>query len=47
MFVEASEEAKTSLRSWPALLMGLISFAALGVFSCFPEPLMALLVSPT
>lgn len=42
MFAEVPTEAEAPKRSWPTTVAVLISFAAIVVFSCYPEPLMAL-----
>jgi NADH-quinone oxidoreductase subunit N len=43
MFTEAPAEASAPPYSWPAALVGVASFVALIIFSCYPEPLMALM----
>lgn len=43
MFSDVSDETAPIKRSWPAAVVGIISFAAILLFSCYPEPLMALL----
>ena len=45
MFSEAPEESAPLPRSWPAALVGIISFAAIVFLSCYPEPLAALLAA--
>lgn len=43
MFAEAPAEKAPPLPSWPAAVVGGVAFAAIVIFSCYPEPLMALL----
>lgn len=43
MFSETPSEKAPPLRSWPAVFVGVVAFAAIIIFSCYPEPLMALL----
>ena len=43
MFFSAPEETTPPQTSWPALIVGIASFAALVLFSFYPEPLFALL----
>lgn len=43
MFSETPSEKSSPLYSWPAALVGGTAFITILVFSCYPEPLMALL----
>lgn len=43
MFTERSEDLVGSPRSWPAAVMGLVSFAVIIILSFYPEPLLALI----
>ena len=45
MFSEAPTEASPPPHSWPAALVGIVSFAAIIIFSCYPEPLLALMAA--
>lgn len=43
MFSEVPEEKVSSIRSWPAALVGTFAFVAILIFSLYPDPLLALL----
>jgi NADH-quinone oxidoreductase subunit N len=43
MFTERSEDLVGLPRSWPAAVMGLVSFVVIIVLSFYPEPLLALI----
>lgn len=43
MFSESPSEVESPPQSWPAALVGALSFAAILILSCYPAPLMALL----
>ncbi len=43
MLSEAPDEALAPKRSWPAAVVGVISFAAIIILSCYPAPLLSLL----
>jgi NADH-quinone oxidoreductase subunit N len=43
MFSEAPAETTPPMRSWPAAVVGIATFAALLIFSVYPDPLLALL----
>ncbi|WP_068470267.1 NADH-quinone oxidoreductase subunit N [Candidatus Protochlamydia phocaeensis] len=43
MLSKAPMEAMASLRSWPAAIVGAVSFAGIVLLSIYPDPLMALL----
>ena len=45
MFSDAADETAPIRRSWPAAVVGIICFTAILIFSCYPEPLMALLAT--
>lgn len=43
MFSEESKETEALPKSWPAAIVGSVAFAAIIIFSVYPEPLMALM----